>query len=411
MIEDSSLFPHGGDGMEKPIERVVPGETLSADVTDGTGRIMYPRGATLTESAIAALGQRGVSTVSVVGESAPLNPALLAKATERARKYYAGHDMTIPPGPDLLGLRVEAEAQRMEKGLPALLRECRQPVAETPGHNELPAFCLDSFEPPQLSAVAFQLNRELFAPEPSNQRVIAIIGQSPGLTARLLRLVNSPLYGFHGRVETVSRAVTIVGLREVGMLASSLLMVEQFGVIPSSVVDMRTFLAHCLACALAAKALAQATGAVEPEQAFVAGLLHDIGRLYFFTAFPERSRYCINSSLRHGRPLMDEEVLFFGTDHGTMGRHLLEGWAVPRSLSQAAGFHHDPLKAPEPMLPGVLHLADLIVHAMGLGCSGECGPPSMRPGFSALLPLRPEQTADIAARIGDELSAIVAAFH
>lgn len=63
------------------------------------------------------------------------------------------------------------------------------------------------------------------------------------------------------------------------------------------------------------------------------------------------------------------------------------------------------------MLPGVLHLADLIVHAMGLGCSGECGPPSMRPGFSALLPLRPEQTADIAARIGDELSAIVAAFH
>lgn len=397
--------------MDKPIDRAAPGETLAADITDDSGRVLYPRGATLTGSAIAALRQRGVATVSVVGVEAPLNTALLAQATDRARKYFGGQDMTMPPGPILLGLRVEAEAQRMERGLPALLRECRRPVPEIPSPGELPVFCLDSFEPPQLSAVAFQLNRELYASEPSSQRIVAVIGQSPGLTARLLRLVNSPLYGFHGKVETVSRAVTIVGLREVGMLAASLLMVEQFGVIPSSVVDMRTFLEHCLACALAAKALAQATKAVEPEQAFVAGLLHDIGRLYFFTAFPERSRYCINSSLRHGRALMDEEVLFFGTDHGTMGRHLLEGWGVPKSLSQAAGFHHDPLKAPDPMLPGVLHLADLIVHAMGLGCSGECGAPPIRPGFAALLPLRPDQTADIASRIGDELDAIVAAFH
>ncbi|GAB6111429.1 HDOD domain-containing protein [Desulfomicrobium salsuginis] len=396
--------------MEKLIDRVTPGETLAADITDGTGRVLYPRGATLNGSAIEALRQRGVSTVSVVGEHAPLNPSLLAKATERARKYYAGHDMAISPGPVLLGLRVEAEAQRMEKGLPALLRECRKPVGDTPSPEELPTFCLDSFEPPQLSAVAFQLNRELSTPEPSSRKIVSIIGQSPGLTARLLRLVNSPLYGCHGKVETVSRAVTIVGQKEVGMLASSLLMVEQFGVIPASVVDMRTFLEHCLACALASKALAEATKAVEPEQAFVAGLLHDIGRLYFFTAFPERSRYCINSGLRHGRPLMDEEVLFFGVDHGTMGRHLLEGWGMPRSLSQAAGFHHDPLKASDPMLPGVLHLADLIVHAMGLGCSGECGPPPIRPGFAALLPLRPDQTADIASRIAAQLDAIVAAF-
>lgn len=396
--------------MKKPIDRAAPGETLAADITDGKGRVLYPRGSILTGSAIAALRQRGVSAVTVVGEETPLNPALLAKATERARKYYAGHDMTIPPGPVLLGLRVEAEAQRMEKGLPALLRECRKPVADTPSSEELPTFCLDSFEPPQLSAVAFQLNRELGAPEPSSQKIVSVIGQSPGLTARLLRLVNSPLYGSHGKVETVSRAVTIVGLKEVGMLASSLLMVEQFGVIPATVVDMRTFLEHCLACALASKALAEATKAVEPEQAFVAGLLHDIGRLYFFTAFPERSRYCINSGLRHGRPLLDEEVLFFGVDHGTMGRHLLEGWDMPRSLSQAAGFHHDPLKAANPMLPGVLHLADLIVHAMGLGCSGECGPPPMRPGFAALLPLRPDQTADVAARIAGQLDAIVAAF-
>jgi HD-like signal output (HDOD) protein len=86
---------------------------------------------------------------------------------------------------------------------------------------------------------------------------VEIISRSPGLTARLLRLVNTPIYGFHRKVETISRAVSIVGLREVGLLASSLLMVEQFGVIPKSVIDMRTFLEHSLGCALTCKELAE----------------------------------------------------------------------------------------------------------------------------------------------------------
>ena len=396
--------------MEKPIERVLPGEILAADVVDGAGRLLFPRGAALTESAIEALRLRGVPGVEVKGGGTPLSPELMAKAMERAQKFYAGHDMTMPPGPIMLGLRVEAEAQRMERGLPALLRECRALSSEALSPEDLPAFSLDCFEPPQLSAIAFQLNRELYSPEPSSQKVVEIIGRSPVLTARLLRLVNSPLYGFHGRVETVSRAVSIVGLREVGMLAASLIMVEQFGVIPSSVVDMRTFLEHCLACALASKALARATGLVEEEQAFVAGLLHDIGRLYFFTAFPERSRYCMNSARRHGRPLLEEEARFFGVDHGAMGVRLLEGWGMPGMLGQAAGYHHDPLRAHEPMLPGVVHLADAMVQAMGLGCSGECGPPPLRPGFAALVPLGPDQMADIAVGVGEQFDAIVAAF-
>lgn len=397
--------------MDKPIERVLPGETLAADIVDRKGRLLFPEGSTLTASMIETLRQRGVTRVSVVGESTPLNPALLATAMERAQKYYAGHDMALPPGPILLGLRVEAEAQRMERGLPALLRKCKVPGADVPSPEKLPVFCLQGYEPPQLSAVAFQLNRELGMPDPSSRRIVDIIGRSPGLTARLLRLVNSPLYSFRGKVETVSRAVTMVGLREVGMLAASLVMVEQFGVIPPNVVDMRTFLEHSLACALACKTLAGVTGLAEPEQAFVAGLLHDIGRLYFFTAFPERSRFCMGSALSNGRRLMDEEILFFGVDHGTMGRHLLEVWDMPRALSLAAGCHHDPLTAADPALPGIIHLADLLVHAMGLGCSGECGPPAIRHGFMALVPLAPEEMADIAADVGRQIGAIMAAFH
>ena len=396
--------------MDKRMEEVRPGETLAADILDRAGRLLFPKGVRLTESAIAALRQRGVERVSVAGARKPFNAVLMEKATLRARKFYAGHDLARPPGPVLLGLRIEAEAQRLEGGLPPLLRECRGPAGDAPGPENLPVFSLDAFQPPDLPSVAHELNRVLFSSEPSSQRVVELIGRSPGLTARLLRLVNTPLYGFQGRVETVSRAVTIVGLREVGMLAASLLMVDQFGVIQPSVVDMRTFVEHCVGCALIAKTLAEATGLVEPEQAFVAGLLHDIGRLYFFTAFPERSRFCIDSARKHDRPLLAEEARFFGMDHGAMGQRLLDGWGMPPALGLAAGHHHDPLQAAEPLFPGVMHMADVLVHAMGLGCSGECWPPEACPGLTDLVPLSPDGLADIAARIGEQIDTIMAAF-
>lgn len=396
--------------MKKSIEQVLPGETLAADLKDSAGRLLFPRGAKLTETVIDVLARRGVTAVEVEDHRGPLSAALLKLAAERARKFYAGRDVSLPPGPVLLGLRTEAEALRMERGLPPLLRDCRGPAGPVPSPGDLPVFCLDGFEPPQLSAVAQELNLALGGPDPSSARVVEIIGRSPGLTARLLRLVNTPVYGFQRKVETISRAVSIVGLREVGMLASGLLVVDQFGVIPKSVIEMRTFLEHSLGCALACKELAEATGLAQGEQAFVAGLLHDVGRLYFFTSFPERSRFCIDSALKHQRPLLTEEALFFGVDHATMGRRLLDGWGMPEGLGRVVGAHHEPGQAPGLPLAGIVHMADILTHAAGLGCSGECGPPEARPEVTDLVPIPPEQMIDLATRIEERLGLIMGAF-
>jgi len=89
----------------------------------------------------------------------------------------------------------------------------------------------------------------------------------------------------------------------------------------------------------------------------------------------------------------------------------LDEWGMPAALSQAVGAHHDPMQAEEPGLAGVVHLADVLVHAMGLGCSGACGPPEARPEVMDLVPVGPDQLADIAARIENQLGAIVAAFE
>jgi putative nucleotidyltransferase with HDIG domain len=397
--------------MRKRIEQVLPGEVLAADLKDPAGRLLFTKGSVLTDNAIAALGQRGITDVDIEGERVHLSAEQMKLAAERARKFYVGQDLSLPPGPILLGLRTEAEAQRIERGLSPLLRDCRSATGPAQSPKELPTFCLGSFEPPQLSAVAHELNLALSVPDPSSSRIAEIIGRSPGLTARLLRLVNTPIYGFQRKVETISRAVSIVGLREVGMLASSLLMVDQFGVIPKSVIEMRTFLEHSLGCALICKELAETTGLAQAEQAFVAGLLHDIGRLYFFTSFPERSRFCIDSALRHGRQLMAEEAHFFGVDHAVMGERLLEGWGMPGSLSRTVGSHHDPAQAAGHPLAGIVHMSDILAHAMGLGCSGECGPPEARPEVMELVPLQPGQLVDIAARIENRLGSIMGAFQ
>lgn len=393
------------------IEEARHGDILQADIADSSGRLLFPKGAGLTEPIIKALQQRGVMEIDVVGEMQPLNVRLLAKAREYAQKFYAGHDVTIAPGLVLLGLRTEAEARLLEMGRPPLWRGCEGPAGPAPASADLPMFCLQHFSPPELPAVARELNQVLSSPDPCTKDVADVIGRSPGLSARLLRLVNSPLYSLQGKVETLTRAVTIVGLQEIGMLASGLVMVEQFGVIPRTVVDMRSFLEHCLGCALAARTLAALTGRVDADQAFVAGLLHDLGRLYYFTAFPERSRFCIDSALKHGRPLLTEEADYFGADHCAMGMRLMDGWAMPRALSQAVAFHHDPSRADESDLPTLIHLADLLVHAMGIGCSGECGPPLVQAGCMDRVGLKSEQLEQVAAEIGEKLEAIVRAFQ
>lgn len=397
--------------MDKILDDALPGEVLAEDILDSSGRLLFPEGAKLTEASIKALRQREVVQISVVGERIPLNVELLKKATERARKFYEGQDLAVSPGPILLGLRTEAEARRLEERRPPLLQDIQEPLGDVPSPSDLPLFCLNHFQPPELPAVVHELNRALAVPDPSSQTVADVIGRSPGLTARLLRLVNTPLFGLQGKVGTVSRAVALVGLREIAMLASGMIMVEQFGVIPRSLVDMRSFLEHSLGCALAAKSLAAATGDIEPEQAFVAGLLHDIGRLYFFTSFPERSRYCIDSSLKHGRPMMQEELLFFGADHAMVGERILNQWHMPPTLQDAVAHHHDPFTSVNPLFPCIVHLADVLVHAMGLGCSGDFHPPAICPGILDLVRVSPESLVEIAAGVEDRLETIVAAFQ
>lgn len=361
--------------MEIPIDRVLPGDILDEDIIHGRA-LLFPKGASVTEQTLAALRQRQVATVCVIPRTGtPVDAALLARAAHFAKAFHGEPDPASALDQALFELRVRGEVLRLEQGRPPLAEECPGEVGEAVSPESLPAFCLDRFSPPELPSVVVELNQLLSSPQASSQKVAELVGCTPGLAARLLRVVNSPLYGLQGRVDSLSRAVSIVGMREVGMLASGLVMIEQFGVIPRTVIGMRSFLEHSLGCAVVARALAEIGDPAGVEQTFVGGLLHDIGRLYFFTAFPERSRYCLRSARKHGRSLADEEQAFFGTDHAALGGALLRQWQMPEALCRAVSGHHAP-----PGGEGLtcrVHVADAVVHAMGVGCSGRGAPPCL----------------------------------
>lgn len=193
--------------------------------------------------------------------------------------------------------------------------------------------------PPEVYARACEL---VESPDSSADDVAAVISCDPNLTMRLLGLVNSSYFNLAQSVDTVSRAITVVGMRDLYNLVIAVTAVRTFSKIPNSLVSMDTFWRHSIYVGLLARALARRCHVLHPERMFVAGLLHDIGSLVLYHEAPEA---CAEQLLIAAG---DEELLFqsewegFGFTHADLGRHMAEDWHLPPALCRAIGCHHRP---------------------------------------------------------------------
>jgi putative nucleotidyltransferase with HDIG domain len=205
-----------------------------------------------------------------------------------------------------------------------------------------------------------------------------VISEDPGLTARLLRLVNSPIYGFPSRIDTVSQAISIVGMAQLRDLAIGTAFMRLFGNVPSELADMDSFWRHSIACGLAARLIAAQRREANVERLFVAGLLHDIGRPIIYTRAAGEAAEAHRAAATEGIPLFEGEQRVFGFHHGSVGAVLLERWRLPSMLVEIVAWHHAPRLAPRyPVETATIHVADAIANALGLGSSGE----RLVPGF------------------------------
>jgi len=191
--------------------------------------------------------------------------------------------------------------------------------------------------------------------------IAEVISIDPSLTLRLLKIVNSAFYGFRGEIETVHHALGIVGTEQLMQLVLATTVVKQFKGI--DMIDMEYFWKHSIACGLSARAIHQARGEHDGERVFVAGLLHDIGRLVMCLKAPDQLRVVLDFAKKSGDRWHRAEAKYFGFDHGAVGGALLRAWHLPERLQEAVAHHHFPSAAQNfPLDAAILHLADRISH-------------------------------------------------
>ncbi|MCX6136020.1 MAG: HDOD domain-containing protein [Ignavibacteriales bacterium] len=202
--------------------------------------------------------------------------------------------------------------------------------------------------------------------------VSSIISQDAGLSARLLRIVNSAFFGFPRKIDTVSRAVQMVGIEQVRDLLLATSVMDSFETVPDNLVSMESFWMHSVGCGVAARAIASCCKEPNIERFFVAGILHDIGRLIIFDRLPEKTMDIMNYMERTGELMYRAERAILGFDHAAVGSALINSWRLPPSLEEIIADHHKPTVANLYRKDTtIVHFADVIAHAMKLGSSGE----------------------------------------
>jgi len=173
----------------------------------------------------------------------------------------------------------------------------------------------------------------------SAEQLARVLMHDPALTAKVLRVVNSPFYGVQREVTTLSKAVVMLGLRQVTALAlsASIYNLTQKW---DTKIDRVRFWRHSLEVAIASRMIAETIGYPHTEEVFVAGLLHDIGLLILEKSFPEDFA-SLYQKAQKGESTIEIEEEIWGTNHARVGQFLLEQWNIPQAICDAVGHHHN----------------------------------------------------------------------
>ena len=202
-----------------------------------------------------------------------------------------------------------------------------------------------------------------------------VISQDPNLTANLLKIVNSAYYNFPSKIDTVSRAISIIGNAELYSMVVAVKAVRCFSKIPADLVNMDSFWQHSLYTGLIAKDIAKRCKILHPERLFIAGLLHDIGSLIMFSSQPELSKQLLEEIEGDEAVLAEKEKAAIGYSHAEVGGELMKLWNLPDALIEATVFHHNPAEASDATFEScVLHLSDALANQTGMGTFAEEAP-------------------------------------
>lgn len=202
--------------------------------------------------------------------------------------------------------------------------------------------------------------------------VAEVISLDAALTVRLLKLVNSAGFARRRQIDSVSQAVGVLGTTRVRDLALATSVTTFFKDVPPELIHAADFWRHSLATGVGASVIAGLRNEPNAERFFVAGLLHDIGRLVLYLSAPVEAKTILQHADERQIMLYEAERELTGFDHGTIGGTLMEHWNMPDGLTQSIAHHHHPSgTAAYAVEAATVHLADIFAHRLELGRSGE----------------------------------------
>ncbi len=218
-------------------------------------------------------------------------------------------------------------------------------------------------ELPSLPAVVMELLSSIDQEDIDISVLARKVSHDTALTAKTLRLANSPAYGLQVKVTTIQQAITFLGFQTTRNLITAAAVTGCFPAGQCAGFDDKAFWRHSIATAACAKVLARRLR-FNQDVAFTAGLLHDIGRLVLVTSFPAQYAQALNWRNAHDSFVLDAERAVLGIDHVEAGVALAAHWNFSDTMKAAIQGHHAPDAAGAGLLATLVHVANAIVHAL-----------------------------------------------
>lgn len=234
---------------------------------------------------------------------------------------------------------------------------------------------------PTLPDVLEEVTRLVEDPDASSEAIAKVISRDQVLSAKVLKMVNSPIYGFPGRISSIQHALVLLGFNVIrGIIIST-------SVFDMMVLNMKGLWEHSLGCATACNIIARRAGFEDPEEYAVAGLLHDLGKVVTDVQLPDLHSAILKTVRDKDMTYFQAEKDVMGFGHDRINAWLARHWGLPPNIREAMARHHSPHLAEfyKPMAC-VVHLGDFLVRLFEFGNSGDDQTAYLRP--EALMELK-----------------------
>lgn len=385
---------------------------LAQDVRDMNGRKLLAAGTDINQKSLQILQTWGISEVEIENSAAAEAEDSAADSgtpvPEEVQELFSLIDTSHPL---IAALREQSVQVRSYREYDSFLHLPEQipPL----NRNSLPrsaAAVAETAEFPALPEVYQHILEVINNPRSSTLDISDAITKDPSFTSRILKLANSSFYAMRNSIDTVSKAVSIIGTRQLGTLALGISISRSLFSSQSHDSSLAEFWRHSVAAAIAARTLAIFLKEKNTERFFIGGLLHDIGKLLLYNQLKETVYHIDALSRSHKLNQFAVEQNLLGFTHADVGREICQRMSLPENLHSMVSDHHNVAESLRGFEASVIHLADIIVNGVKKGSSGEAFVPALQAAAVEHLDLEPS-TIDIVVRQveshGEEIARIM----